>query len=223
MQIAIDVLFGIQAIHEIHCPEYESEDGARASDFNMFHLDLTIANVLLTPPDRGAITDFGCATPESIGGTAGFKSPEQIALCHNHSRMSKQEVIDHNIRYGQASDVWSAGLILAALFAWKSDPQGGPPLPCIEDCLRKTRSKEALTADSNIKNLKQREIDENLAALKQECLVRAKSASQKLAVTKIWDIIRRMVQVKSEQRISIREALQELIHIQKDAGLVPTT
>lgn len=233
LSIARDMLSGIAAIHNIECDQYVRDDGSKVGPFKMFHLDITPSNILLNPstenPSQGAITDFGCAHPENVGGTAGFKAPEQILLCHKYKEMTMEEIIAYNLKFGQASDVWSTGLVLSVLLTWAVDPLGGPPLPCIADSLKKAAENEErltmqqfastplghsmkpgnpLTFDKNITLLQQKEIDEDLSKLRAQCISQVQGSVKKTAaMSKAWDVIGQMVQTDPAKRISSEKAM----------------
>lgn len=228
LRLAMDILRGAQAIHRVTCDKYTLSDQTAISPFRMFHLDISPSNILLnqdeetTDPETGSpiagrpkdavLTDFGCANPENVGGTPGFKSPQLIHLCRNYQRMGRRQIIDYNIRYGQSSDVWSIGLVFVALLTWQVDPLGGPPLPCIEDSLKKSRvSGDSVATDSNIALLRQNEIDEDLIRLKQKCIIQEQSVKRKVAMTNLWDgVIAPMVRIEPEERITIPGAIDRL-------------
>lgn len=218
LKAAIHVLKGALAIH--NTTGTIKEDDQEAISFKMFHLDLTPANILVnlddntgTPKDL-AIIDFGCAHPENVGGTGGYKAPEQVSLCCNHKNMKKEEIINYNLKYGQKSDVWSLGLTLAALIGWNVSPLGDPPLHSIRDSIEKSRDVEnPITFDKSIAKIRQQEINEDIDKLKQHCLTEEEltlTVSEKTALHNAAEVLKQMLKTEPQNRISIPQALAKL-------------
>lgn len=219
LKAAIDILDGVAAIHRAICSKYELPNRTFAAPFGMFHSDANPSNILFdidsnSHPVNGALTDFGSANPVTVGGTAGFKAPEQIELCLKYKTMSPEAIIAHNVKYGQSSDVWSTGLVLIALITWKLDSGDCPPLPCITACLTNTREGvDSITVDRSIAKIQQREIDANIQALRKECLAQDKSDVIKTVTmnklwNRVWDVITHMVKKDPAQRKGI-EAIRD--------------
>ena len=237
LKIAEDILRGVAAFHRIKGEMPNPVNNTETLVFDVSHADITTSNVLVNvaedhlTPAEAFLTDWS-GHPRDIGGTPGYKDPSLLKL-YMDLKKSKDEsesinkIIIHNAQSGQKSDVWSTGLVLCALLAWKVEEGGGPPLPCIVSSLqnaeknqkRQRRRQPEVQSDPlfdrSIALLLGRDgqgqVDDDLRQLKSHCMRgRDLRPAEVRATNAVWELIGKMLQVDPDKRISIGDALTEL-------------
>ena len=195
----------------------------------MFHKDIKPGNILvryLPDEDRwqAVISDFGSAGQVSaFGGTIGYKAPEEVRFQLKHDSWNTGHISDtmaiitHNLNFGQAMDVWSLGLVLVEVLSGKLStrlPEAPfPPISSIEQCFfRKVDpfrySPEPRHPDEKIADLRQADIDQDLARLQNDAQCLNQDEAQVL--NKSWDLIKsQMLKVNPYERKSTEETLSK--------------
>jgi len=200
-----DLLSGLASLHGLTL----KRDNQR--DVKVFHFDIKPANILVrqNPKNKmweAVLSDFGFSgNPTVSGGSIGYKAPEEVKLELQLDPLDtgikdRDPVVENNLKYGQAMDIWSMGLVATILLTGRVseriNPAVFPPIPCFEDCFFNTSKPRK---DHKFADLTQSQMDKDVMQL------RPLFPSPKL--TGLWAIVGNMLQVDPEKRVSAREAL----------------
>ncbi len=234
LSITKDLLCGLKKVHECSFSnlsfsrqvirgDQKITYSLKADSVPVYHGDLKPLNILhRLSPGTGkrevVIIDFGASGRllANVGST-GFSPPEQLQLMisekplellsDDESTIQLEKQKDHNLKHGQAKDIWSMGLILTALVAEKTSSAcefferiGLPPMPSIEKCINPTPL-PSVFRDQKIISLTQQAIDDDLnnpAIISQSDLMNQSMLT----------IIREMLKVDPAKRISAKTALE---------------
>lgn len=218
-----DILEGLKSLHDL---TFQHPEHKWMNDLiKMFHFDIKPENILVRPhPTKknkweAVISDFGCSGNLYIsGGTYGFRAPEEVALEielrrildlfeEDANQINKSEVESHNRKYGQPMDIWATALVLILIITGKTSSKftkaAIPPLPCIENCFLNIPV-NANPPDKKLTDLKQHQIDQDLSNLK---LPSYKTDAEKIAIEEVMKLIREMLQIDPDKRISATDTL----------------
>lgn len=208
-----DLLFGLQAFHS-----HQIENicfGDYTGSFKWFHYDLKPDNILVrrnlqTGGFEAAITDFGHAcNTDGVGGSNGYRSPERVQRYLTSSRTTHDNFV-YQAQHGQSMDIWSMGLIFVGILIGRGSEKAGdhfPPLPCLEEGFLKDSKKEIHFCDAFVAELTQDQIDRDLDQLK--AAYPASTPEKQLMLDHLWKMVKQMLRVKPEERITAEEALKQ--------------
>ncbi len=160
-----------------------------------YHADLKPLNLLYRHSRSGydaVITDWGSANTNVS--TYGWASPNKANLWHRGLTASLYKT-------GQADDIWSMGLIFAALLKNQLHNDTTAPLPCIYGKL--------LYDDRAIAYLTQHEVEQDIAKLKMDDISKPDGAER----GKMWDIVSQMLRVDPAGRLKAKAAKQLLAKV----------
>ncbi len=192
-----DLLSGLSHLHKIHMTSSFQTLGSK--NYKAFHGDITPRNILMHQSNgqwNAFITDFGCAGNLLFnpGGGTGNRAPDILKLYLRPN--SVWEVVEYNIRYGQAKDVWAMGIICVAILSGKTPKTHEKrvlfSLPCIEEGILKSTCP---VKDVHAAHLTQPQVDQDLAQFRTDSLGKA------------WDLVALMLRVNPDERITATEAL----------------
>ncbi|MCE5316856.1 MAG: hypothetical protein LLG04_05775 [Parachlamydia sp.] len=203
-KIMLQLLKGLEKLHQY--PEIRT-----ASRTHSYHSDIKPSNILYDKELNVVISDMESVNDlNSFVGTPGWKSPQKRQAWGTFSR--QQGITDYNQNHSQGDDNWSMGLIFAAVLKNALDiVLGVAPLRCIlgkyhvEQVQDRFLLKYTLN-DSGISNITQAEIDQEIADEK----VKLGSSANRVAMGQMWDIVREMLSVDPQRRLSARQARERL-------------
>ncbi|MCE5318277.1 MAG: hypothetical protein LLG04_13070 [Parachlamydia sp.] len=180
-----------------------------------YHSDIKPDNLLFNRQPAGydaVISDVESVNDlERIYGTMGWMSPEKIRYWNGPLRESS-----YNKTHGQHDDIWSMGLVFASMLKnqlhelrhdTRFERYGArvAPLACLyQKCQFKLT--ENRFDDSSVAHLTQQELNREINQLIAEALFKPDGA----ALEKMWDIVRRMLFIDYNRRMSAREAKEAL-------------
>ncbi|MGH2613175.1 MAG: protein kinase domain-containing protein, partial [Rhabdochlamydiaceae bacterium] len=225
-----DLLHGLSYLHAYIFPDtfYINSENKKVpvKGFKAFHFDINPNNILVRKVGNkweAVISDFGFVGDVTImGGTIGYQAPEEVSLQLRENPLNNEDetgnpkkVVQHNLLYGQLMDIWSMGLVMTEIMAGKlttircseeDEDLEIAPLPCLERCFLDNSNK--YYEDAKTALLKQANIDQDLLNLKTSA--QSSDAAENRIINTIYDLIRLMLQIRPQSRISAEEALQKL-------------
>jgi len=188
LSVARDILYGLTYLHDLTYTHPTVDQNS----FQMFHGDLSLNNVLIISNvfnAAGVLTDFGATDPHGLIRTVFWGSPEVTRLAYQKP-VPVEALKDLN---RQASDIWSAGLILSTLFTAKYLFNGN-----------------AATDDFIIK-LSQEDIDFALERVNRV----PRNPQDAQALNQLWNLVKQMVRVNPSERITAKQARDQFDAILK--------
>lgn len=202
-RMMLSLLSGLEKLHQL------PGKGMFPGYFS-YHSDIKPAN-LLYDKDRGGydavISDVETVNDTGqLWGTLGWMSPGKVK-CWN---AGTQDVENYNKRNGQRDDIWSMGLVFASMLKNRlhqpgfglHDGRAVAPLACIyQKCQSAGRY-----WDRDIGLITQQELNNEITQTKAEVALRPEGPARQ----KMWDIVRSMLQVDSNLRLTAIQARQKL-------------
>lgn len=233
--LIIDLLSDLQDLHntpmsQISFSTTKRFDPDRKFDYKAFHADIKPDNVLVSYQNgkwRAELCDFGgSADPSIFMLSFGYTPPEYILFYMQHLPAGLSgafsgphnpiEVIAFNIKYAQSRDVWSMGLVLLSLLVERQDMTTWEntfhncqrrakiaPLPSLQKMLSGTLKNPY--DENNVVFLGQDLLDKEMDDLAQDTLLIHPKRQEE--VSRSFQIIKRMLRVNPDERITVHEAL----------------
>lgn len=221
-----DIFYGLNRLHGFSF----NHPKLYGKKIKLFHFDIKPENILIKKNPvsnkwEGAISDYGSLGDLYIsGGTCGYKAPEEVKLeiklnenkqfyrdGDAYKFFNENLVEEHNTRGGQPMDIWASGLVIVSIMLGRITqfPKISiPPLSSIENCFI-SYPDTANPKDIKIASLNQEQIDQDLDNLE---LPSYRTEEEKIAIQDTYKIIREMLQIDPNKRIS---AANMLIAFQK--------
>lgn len=215
-----DLLRGLHHIHGISLNSI-SFGSNKIDKLNVYHSDLDPSNIFVKKPPqkplwKGVIGDFGSSCLASgIAFKIGLIPPEYVDFKIKYYDLVKEkfkenilpeDTIKFNLQFGQKKDIWSMGLILVSILYGTTSEKVNiaiPPMPSLESKLNQEKNFNG-HRDDKIKDLTQDEIDKDLKNLFESSYIPDEYNKR---VEKCYHLIREMLQVDPNKRISAQKAL----------------
>lgn len=198
-------------------------------EFPGFHMDLVPENILVRKNPESLsweayISDFGVySSITAVTYRNGYSTVERIKMLekqfwsgmHTNFYSNTVDLINYNLKYAQLDDVWNLGLIftiiLSGRITTKIKVENGKflpmaPLPSIERCIADPFA-SSIYPDNKIITIKQAHLDQDFQDLEKEILNGDNSDKEKATLKRLLFMVKSMLLVDPEQRISAQEAL----------------
>lgn len=215
-----DLAHGLHFIHELDKDEIYPLFSTNPS---FFHSNINPRHVLIRKNEdkyEAVLTDFRM-DPKTLKCEFGYKSPETAKLYKEvrfHDQFTPQvdeEMLQHNRESGQKRDVWQLGLVIIKILA---PSHGRTAIECIETALQREFDREPeYLREGRIGDITQNQLQKSLhdlelsifpAKKKHEC-THAERKEHEL-YTKMWQLVRKMLQVDPKVRYSSQQVLDEI-------------
>lgn len=172
-------------------------------EHHSFHNDVKIDNILVNEGNDVALTDFGMANIlPHVAYSPYYAHPIKITMKGWNAR----ERADYMSRLGTKLDMWSLGIVFVVILTNRLTDRGVPELSFMDDIYdRKKHVKEAVT---------QERINAELLKFKRntEFLFQGK------LLNPLWDLVMEMVQLNTENIISVDQALDRVDSLIKESA-----
>lgn len=191
---------------------------------HFFHGNISCATVLVAEKEgkwEAALSDFDAAGFFNVcSGTPGFRSPEHVRF-FNQKEVLIEQVVKFNLENAQKGDVWALGLVVLAMLCGEKatgsanrEPDWGqipdiakmniPPLPCLQECF----ATMSFVPECKVADIQQVKLDQDLGRLQQK--YKDNHGENNPETDILWEIVKGMLQVDPQKRISAQEALRLL-------------
>lgn len=206
-KIMLQLLKGLEKLH--------SHPGiTTASRPHSYHSDIKPGNILYDKELNAVISDMESVNDlASFVGTPGWMSPQKRQAWGTFSGL--QGITDYNKKHSQSDDIWSMGLIFAAVLKNELHDSWGAPLACIYGKCHVEQERapfhfsvfpKYVLNDGEICNITQAEIDQEIVDKKASL----SPSVNRVAMEHMWDIVREMLSVEPQRRLNASQARERL-------------